>query len=58
MMDPVVDPKIGITMYPVRHAFGAIVCSFSPESQKLWQEFADGQSEKLIAMFQNKGKST
>jgi hypothetical protein len=38
----------GITWYPVKHALGAIVCSLTKESQKLWQELADRQSAQLI----------
>lgn len=37
----------GVTLYPVRHATGQIVCSLSRESQQLWQEYADKQREEL-----------
>jgi hypothetical protein len=47
LMEPVIDPEDGFTLYPVRHALGAIVFSFTKESQLLWQELADKQSEWL-----------
>lgn len=45
----------GTTWYPVQHANGAVVCSITPESQKLWQDYADKQRAKLLdRLSQNK----
>lgn len=44
----------GTTWYPVRHALGGIVCSLTPESQKLWQDYADKQSARLLEMLKKR----
>lgn len=53
MDDPVVSVD-GFTLYPVRHALGAIVYSFSEESQRLWQELADRQTADLDRWMKNR----
>lgn len=40
----------GTIWYPVQHALGGIVSSLTPESQKIWQDYADKQSARLTAM--------
>lgn len=47
VLPPVVDPDDLFTLYPVRHANGYIVYSLTPESQKLWQDFADKEVAEL-----------
>lgn len=54
LMDPIVDPENGFMLYPVLHALGGIVYSFSPESQKLWHDLADKQRNELARMHKRK----
>jgi len=49
LMPPINDEN-GNTWYPVQHALGGVVCSLTPESQKIWQDFADRQREKLESL--------
>lgn len=49
LLPPVTD-KDGITWYPVLHALGGICYSFTEESQRIWQELADKQRERLDRM--------
>lgn len=46
----------GFTLYPVRHALGAIVYSFTEESQRRWQEYADKQTAQLAQMMSHRTK--
>ncbi len=45
---PPFTDKDGIIWYPVVHALGDVVCSLTPESQKLWQDLANKQFRRLI----------
>jgi len=53
LLPPITD-KYGIVWYPVRHALGGIVCSLTPESQLIWQEYADKQLANWLNRWTNK----
>lgn len=56
LMKPYTDDH-GTTWYPVSHALGGIVCSFTEDSQRRWQELADKQRAALETMFAKKSSS-